>query len=212
MQDDDNETFLGRWSRRKREADAGRVLPQKSPSVGGPDAEPDIDLATLPKIEDLTAVSDYSVFLKKGVPELLKRQALQQAWTSDPMIRDFIEVAENQYDFNVPGSIPGFGDLPPGTDIKALLAQALGETPAPDQGDSVSHTAESPPMAPPAAPKDSEPVADASPTLADGDPTLQSHGTSGEPFVAVAPEKGDTAPGPRRRRHGGALPEFDATA
>ena len=128
----EDEPFLSRWSRRKRAGDAAPVAAPaaKSAEPVAPAApEPEIDPATLPKIEEMTASSDFSVFLKKGVPELLKRQALRHAWTIDPEIRDFVEVAENQYNWNIPGSVPGFGELPAGTDLKALLAQAIGERP-----------------------------------------------------------------------------------
>jgi hypothetical protein len=41
----------------------------------------------------------------------LTRAALRRAWTSDPAIREFIGIAENQWDFNDPNGIPGFGQL-----------------------------------------------------------------------------------------------------
>ena len=92
-----------------------------------PHGEPVFDPATLPKVEDLTATSDITAFLRKGVPEELKRLALRRVWTLDPQIRDFIEVAENQYDWNAADGVPGFGALPEGTDLQALLAQATGQ-------------------------------------------------------------------------------------
>ena len=56
----------------------------------------------------------------------IKRLALRRMWSLDPQIRDFIEVAENQYDWNAVDGVPGFGALPAGTDVQALVAQATG--------------------------------------------------------------------------------------
>jgi hypothetical protein len=52
---------------------------------------------------------------------------LRQAWSSDPAIRDFIEMAENQWDFTAPDSIPGFGSLTGADDVPQLVAKALGD-------------------------------------------------------------------------------------
>ena len=56
----------------------------------------------------------------------MTRAALRQAWSSDPAIRDFIGIAENQWDFNDPNAMPGFGPLLEGDHLPELLAQALG--------------------------------------------------------------------------------------
>jgi hypothetical protein len=63
--------------------------------------------------------------LRKGVPADLTRAALRRAWASDPAIRDFIGIAENQWDFNDPNGIPGFGPLAPmesGVDVLAQIS------------------------------------------------------------------------------------------
>src|SRR5262249_4743692 len=75
----------------------------------------------------IVAGSDIRAFLQKGVPAALTRAALRQAWVSDPAIRDFIEIAENQWDFTRPETIPGFGPLGATDEVQSLLAQALGE-------------------------------------------------------------------------------------
>ena len=136
--DEDSGNFLARWSRLKR-SDATKPdrLPEPAstvrPTVDTRDAstEPPVDITKLPKIEDLTPSSDIAAFLQKGVPEELKRLALRRIWSLDPAIRNFIEVAENQYDWNAVGGVPGFGEMTPGTDIAALLRQAIGQTPEP---------------------------------------------------------------------------------
>ncbi len=130
------EGFVARWARLKRqETDADGQPAVAAPRVAEPgqDAD-DKDLASvddqadlpLPSVEDLQPDSDITAFLHKRVPEELRRLAMRRMWTLDPAIRDFIEMAENQYDWNDPNGVPGFGPLPAGTDMEALLAQATG--------------------------------------------------------------------------------------
>lgn len=92
-----DEPFLSRWSRLKRKA----VEPVSPPPADEPplpvEATPDEQpptavaeeeadpLVDLPSIEDLTAESDYTPFLRPGVPDDLHRQALRKLWTSDPV-------------------------------------------------------------------------------------------------------------------------------
>jgi hypothetical protein len=152
----DPENFLSRWSRRKRTAaeEDGRIEPappetvakgeppadpqRAPPEIGGDEqkgksAESAFDLSKLPSIETITAESDIRAFLAPGVPAELTRAALRRVWAVDPKIRDFIEVAENQWDFTAAG-VPGFDLSPPTGDIKQMLAQilpkSLGELPA----------------------------------------------------------------------------------
>ncbi len=151
MSDPDN--FLSRWSRRKLEPSQGGgepVTPETQPiadkkgSGAEPDAsvaadapqdqpqephqqeEPPFDVASLPPIESITAGTDIRDFLKPGVPASLSHAALRRAWTSDPAIRDFIGIAENQWDFTN-DSIPGFGPINP-SDIPRLLARIVSST------------------------------------------------------------------------------------
>ena len=76
-------------------------------------AEPDAaePAEPLPRLEDLTAESDLSAFLRKGVPKALKSAALRKMWSLDPAIRDYIGPSEYAWDFNQPGSMAGFGPL-----------------------------------------------------------------------------------------------------
>jgi hypothetical protein len=60
------------------------------------------------------------------VPAELTRAALRRTWTSDPAIRDFVGIAENQWDFNDPNAIPGFCPLLATENVPAVLTQALG--------------------------------------------------------------------------------------
>ena len=161
------------------------------------------DPATLPKVEDLTAQSDITAFLRKGVPEELKRLALRRVWALDPQIRDFIEVAENQYDWNAVDGVPGFGALPEGTDLQALLAQATGqvrEIVTPDAA-ALEVSAASVPVqgvTPTVSPSNSEVSLAAAGERDSTSEEAESPAAAAEPPIR-----------PARRRHGGALPAIE---
>jgi hypothetical protein len=92
----DDKGFLSRWSQRKREAEeaAAReaVPPQEddealpaAPSAAAGAAEEDaIDLRDLPDIDRLHAGSDFTVFMRSGIPGALKQRALRRLWQVDP--------------------------------------------------------------------------------------------------------------------------------
>lgn len=111
-----SEPFLKRWSRRKVEAQ--REAPP--PPAEAPPAEPPPDL---PPLESLGRDSDYTAFLREGVPQALRLAALRKAWSSDPAIAGFRGFAEYDWDFNA----PGYGQLLPVDDVAALCRRALGE-------------------------------------------------------------------------------------
>jgi hypothetical protein len=149
----DPENFLSRWSRRKRTATEQdeRIGPASPEAVardqpletqkissaieGGEKeaAEPAFDLSKLPSLESITAETDIRAFLVPGVPAELTRAALRRAWVIDPKIRDFIEVAENQWDFTAAG-VPGFDLSAPTGDLKQMLAQILPKSAADELG------------------------------------------------------------------------------
>jgi hypothetical protein len=130
--------FIARWSRLKREAsaasqpEAAGLSPAPETEDGTADAgtelsaTPAFDLASLPPIESIVAGSDIRPFLQMGVPADLTRAALRSAWAADPAIRDFIGIAENQWDFNDPAGIPGFGPLGPTDATRGFVGRVLG--------------------------------------------------------------------------------------
>jgi len=141
MTEPDN--FIQRWARLKRESDIeheigacrdGSAVEPEETVLVPPETHRWIDAAAdelfdpsgLPSIEAITAETDVRGFLQSRVPAELTRAALRQAWTSDPAIRDFVGIAENQWDFNDPNAIPGFGPLGV-TDGQAILTQVLGK-------------------------------------------------------------------------------------
>lgn len=78
------ESFLRRWSRRKRETTASEATPVVEASDAASDApisttaEKILTDADMPPIESLDERSDFSVFLSSGVSEGLRRQALRK--------------------------------------------------------------------------------------------------------------------------------------
>ncbi|MBN8965205.1 MAG: DUF3306 domain-containing protein, partial [Rhizobiales bacterium] len=152
------EDFLSRWSRRKREAERSALAPpapqssseSKSPSKpqpasvsapetetsgldsGAPPASPagdeDFDLSELPPLESITSATDVTAFLRKGVPVELSRAALRRAWSADPVIRDFVGLSENAWDFNDPNAIPGFGPFDCSQErMREMVGKIVGE-------------------------------------------------------------------------------------
>ena len=98
-QGDDDKSFLARWSQRKQEA----KQPERNARVADADvaagsateaqAPQELDLSSLPKLEDLTSTTDITAFLRKGVPEHLRNAALRKSWALDPAIRNYVNPA-----------------------------------------------------------------------------------------------------------------------
>lgn len=132
-----DEDFLARWSRRKREAEIVSEPPPPAPSekevgksAADSETKPDeeFDLSALPSIDSITATTDVTAFLRKGVPLTLTREALRRAWLADPVIRDFVGLAENAWDFNDPNAMPGFGPLDyTAEEVRDLVARIVGD-------------------------------------------------------------------------------------
>ncbi len=225
--DTNDETFLSRWSRQKREEKPRATSPAAEPKAA--EAAPDVDVSKLPNVEELTAESDITAFLQKGVPEALKKLALRRMWSLDPAIRDFVEVAENQWDFNAPGGIHGlYEDLAEGTDVSVWMAQATQSLVREDvkdvagdtddlPGDAEMATAR-PDIAAPAAAQHAPPTDDQPSDAVHRPASVAAVGAVGgsgharQHADAMVQSIGDqAAPAPpetasTRRRHGGALP------
>jgi len=229
-----SESFLSRWSRRKRasmpphasEAGGGEGGERSEPGGGDthtelsktpptPDPSPpfaartgggepqasaphaaDFDPATLPPIESIDAGTDVSAFLRPGVPAELTQAALRRAWSADPAIRDFVGLAENAWDFNAPGGVPGFEPLRAIDDVQRLAAQVMGALPAAasesadaERGKDIAEKSEeTPQQTPAAAPQE------VAPASADDAAPQQEIGRDDERSKMAL-------------RHGGALPE-----
>jgi uncharacterized protein DUF3306 len=225
---DRDKGFLARWSQRKQEAKqpepkqdapaAESVDSSGSPAPKGEDVTLEFDLSTLPKLEELTASTDMSAFLRKGVPEYLRNAALQKSWALDPAIRDYVNPAlEYAYDWNTPGGVPGGGELGAGVDVARLVSQIMGEGAAEpinfeaNSGDEAARSSVEPPEHDlPAKPQEDLP---AQSLRRSGEPAAETEafsnaeGDTGEPAQAdkAQPAK-PAAPQQPVRRHGTAKP------
>jgi hypothetical protein len=244
MIDRDNspKSFLERWSRKKIEGEreASPSAEPRTTDVSLPD-QPDVperpvadvaklpaeaapkpafDLASLPSLDSITAATDIRAFLGPGVPKELARAALRRAWSADPAIRDFKGLAENDWDFTDPTAMPGFGALPPGYDVKKLVAQIFGDEKPTDADIDAGQPVD--PQAPQIAKEIAAPDSQADIALPEGDPNSDSQNTSAggrqvaqNDFVrrdnntaSHNSSSGDeTEEHTRRRQHGTALPQ-----
>ena len=85
-----------------------------------------LDFANWPLLDLIDAQTNIAVFFRSGVPAELRLAALRRAWAIDPAIRDFKGLSENEWDFDNPNSIPGFGGLGPEVDVPTMVAEILG--------------------------------------------------------------------------------------
>jgi hypothetical protein len=227
--------FLSRWSRRKQQARTAEAEPKPqavesadAPAPEQPGSIPDEptlspeEIEELPQLETLTAESDVSAFLRKGVPEALRNAALRKVWSLDPAIRDFAGHARDYaYDWNSPGGVPGTGPLSAADDVEAMVSRVFGDPGPSDDAshariEELSHDREG--AGPLAGSEDgrAEAVADvaqheeafhAEPVHSPSDPDDRTGESAGAepatPQPSAAEDQGGMA---RMRRHGGAKP------
>jgi Protein of unknown function (DUF3306) len=126
----DDKGFLARWSQRKHEAKRDGDTPEAEAAVPAEpvaEIEPEFDLSSLPKLEEMTATTDITGFLRKGVPEHLRNAALQKSWALDPAVRNYVNPAlDYAYDWNTPGGVPGSSEIGAGMDVARLVSQIMG--------------------------------------------------------------------------------------
>jgi hypothetical protein len=86
-------------------------------------AQADSDL--LPPVESIGPRTNIRVFLLPDVPQVLHVAAVRRAWRMDPAIRDFKEMAENDWDFTATGGVLGFGEIDPNFDAQGMVAEMM---------------------------------------------------------------------------------------
>lgn len=182
MSDEQDKGFLSRWSERKAEARRQEVEPAAVPEQ--PESEPpeSVDPASLPSIDDLNEASDFTPFLRKGVPDTLRKAALRKLWVTEPSVVNYVPLVEYAWHNNE----PGFGPLLPTDDVAKLL----------------KHIVEGNPFTLPPEP-DKLPGGEATPEPAKLE-TAAEHPVAEEPQPQESPE--EIVQNPPPRRHGGALP------
>jgi hypothetical protein len=231
-----SENFISRWSRLKLESRSRRThetglresaarssavatSAANEDGVAGAEtaATPTFDLTRLPSIDSITAGTDIRVFLQSEVPVKLTEAALRRAWVIDPAVRDFIGIAENQWDFTNPATIPGFGPLQEMGASPGRLAQAAGMIDRSVSEDPTRMLETYPAVDTPRSPTGDPPRGDMddvpreTPTASTprvGDSGASSAAPGRDRVEAAQPRNlcpEDTIPR-RRRTHGGALP------
>lgn len=114
MSEDDN--VFSRWSRRKRRAAVEEPsVPEPTSeslveSEPVPEPEPEtqaeeaalLERLNLPIPESLKVGDDFSVFMRTGVPEFLRRRALRVLWRSNPVLANLDGLNDYDDDFTSP--------------------------------------------------------------------------------------------------------------
>ncbi|HYC04065.1 MAG TPA: DUF3306 domain-containing protein [Azospirillaceae bacterium] len=200
--------FLGRWSRRKLQARREVAEPPPEALPPAVAAEPEPDLEALPPVESLDEQSDYTAFLKRGVPAALRHAALRKAWATDPVIAGHRPLVDYDWDFHA----PGYGKLWEIDDPKAMVEKLFRHLTRPEEArapaplvDDCALDVVTPPQ-PPRAELPLEPVEE--PAAEEPAAALPAPGEAPlteAPAPEPEPVRQQNEP-VRRRRHGGALP------
>ncbi len=152
----EDKSRLARWAdrktaaRRRRGGAAPRVAeeqaavpapPRQDAKAEAEDTAPAPSLPELPDIDSLTADSDFSAFMKAGVPAELRRLALRKLWASDPAFNIIDEMVEYGEDYTNAATVvagmksaweAGRGYARKFADTEAGEAAATDEVPAPE--------------------------------------------------------------------------------
>ena len=221
-QNGDDKGFLARWSQRKREVKRDGDTPAAEAAVPAEpvaEAEPEFDLSSLPKLDEMTATTDITGFLRKGVPEHLRNAALQKSWALDPAIRNYVNPAlDYAYDWNTPGGVPGSSEIGAGVDVARLVSQIMGSgesgagssDPAPgkappgDSAQAADHSAAQ--EAAPALATEALRLTDERSPMAQEPSKPEELAASETQREADAPQSESAAPQQVARRHGSAKP------
>jgi len=94
--------FLSRWSQRKqaaRELEPDSDTQTPTPESMAESEQEAVRPEDLPDIDSLDAGSDFSMFMKKGVPETLKRRALRKLWQVDPAFQHICMLDDYNLDY-----------------------------------------------------------------------------------------------------------------
>jgi len=163
----DEKDFLSRWSRRKQSAREGLAEPEpEQPAVPAENtAEPaaeeavEADESAYADIDfdALDYDSDYTRFMEKDVPEMVRRRALRALWRSDPILANVDGLNDYDEDFTdaalVVGNLvsayrPGKGYVSEEDEAEAAQAveaeEAPSEEPVPEHPPALAQTDEEP--------------------------------------------------------------------
>ncbi len=109
-----DERFASRWSRRKRDAEVkepaeplapagsqGALAESEAPAAGleSNGNLPESETVEVPDPDTLDADADFTVFLKDGVPEAIRRRALRRLWRLNPVFANLDGLNDYDDDF-----------------------------------------------------------------------------------------------------------------
>lgn len=220
--------FLSRWAKRKLETaklqtanpdpgESGAGEPGSPVRVGRGEPSSDVipEPLPLPSLDDVVPGADLSLFMQPHVPETLRNAALAKMWRSDPSIRDFIEMADYQWDWNTPGGMPGYAESVSGLDLEQMARRIVHGSPKTLIEGQAMEISETSPTSALDFSQDSEDSVHAatreqSGAIAPGDAeSLTAPGNQvDEDHAATQHDASFAEPGvPSRRRHGSAVPD-----
>lgn len=204
------DTFLARWSRLKRGANAAAADDTAPDAAPAPAEEPPLPegktledlLAELPKVEDLVPGQSLAAFMQPFVPTAIRNAALQRMWLLDPAISGYVDPAlDYAHDYNALCAAPGFGPMETSqetiSEVAEMFDRALGRAVAVEESRPVP-----------------DPNADhcgkkADQSMGQANVAAKISALQPAPHADAVPQNGaDAAPTvrPASRRHGGALP------
>jgi hypothetical protein len=163
------------------------------------------DLKNLPAIESIVADTDIRAFLAPGVPPELARAALRRAWAADPKIRDFVGLADYDWDFNAPGSMVGFGPLEMTEELRQIAARIIGQSPLAKTGAAAGFD-----LPQEIGSRGESPATEIAQGITDQQADMADPPSESDPRIAAAQNQPDATEKSQlvvRPRHGGALPK-----
>jgi Protein of unknown function (DUF3306) len=186
-----DEGFLQRWSRRKAEARSAAVTATEDPSVAAEGQPVSAEQALepvqgepapvapedLPDIDSLDASSDFTVFMRPGVPEHLRIQALRKLWRADPIFSKLDGLLEYGGDYTIPswpkGTIRTAYQIGRGFVNQIEKLAEAGAQPAPPEEPALPATSETGPALTSAGPLEPEVVPAEPPAPTSGSPASE---------------------------------------
>jgi hypothetical protein len=150
---DSDDGFVGRWSRLKRRERSRETVPapgdaEAPPAPVAEETAAPAERATteivepLPDIDSLDEGSDFTVFLREGVPEELRKRALRRLWRLNPVFANLDGLNDYDEDFAAEALLGGvktlyqvgkgmiMPDEPAGTEAAEAEPEAGGGEPA----------------------------------------------------------------------------------
>lgn len=118
--------IFARWSREKARSKAA-AEPDHQDATSAEVAVRNPPPLDLPALDDIRPETDIRGFLAAEVAAATRNGALRRLWLIDPAIRDFVGPARDyNFDWTVPGGIPGGGALPSPEEIGRMVDAVLG--------------------------------------------------------------------------------------